>query len=205
MSIRMLLPYAAGLALTVTLAGCAAESAAPQPAGTAPGAPAVSRSVTISEATGPTPAPPTSTAPNFPAGVPVAARKHTKAGAVAFVRHYVDQLNVAWTTPDPEAIRDLCDVRVSKACAANLKDAEAYKRDGLRYSGTPAHTKSIAPLGVEPDQTHRILWTGVQLRNDLVDSKEKVIQSYPREELRLAFFLRWTDSGWLILDERLAS
>ena len=43
-------------------------------------------------------APSTSTAP--PAVVPLAARAHTEAGAEAFVRFYIDQLNLAWTTPE---------------------------------------------------------------------------------------------------------
>ena len=200
MSRQTFLPYAAGLALAVTLTGCAAESAAPEPMTPVRTTPVPTVSAPSSSVATSAPA-----APDFPEGLPAAAKKHTKDGAKAFVQHYMDRLNVAWTTPDPDAIRQLCDVSVSKSCAANLQDAEDYKRKGWKYSGKAARTLRVDTLGLESGGTHRVLWTGIQLRNDIIDAKGTVRESYPREDLRLVFDLRWTASGWLILDERLGS
>ncbi|MDV3223515.1 MAG: hypothetical protein LOY02_19005, partial [Intrasporangium sp.] len=92
MSKRSLMPYAAGLLLVLTLAGCAAGdgTAAPQATTPAPrpSTPSASVSTSVAPST-PIPAASTSATPDFPDGLPAAAKKRTKEGAKAFVEHFI--------------------------------------------------------------------------------------------------------------------
>lgn len=82
---------------------------------------------------------PSSTAPT-PPPLPDAARKDTKAGAVAFVRHYVELINYAQATGDVGSLEKAssqdCD-----SCAAIAAKARAIYGAGGHVSGGAWRTK----------------------------------------------------------------
>ena len=193
MSRRTFLPYAAGLALAVTLTGCAAESAAPEPTTPVPTPAAPSSSVATSVTAAPA-ASPTSAAPDFPEGLPAAAKKHTKDGAVAFVKYFIDQVNQAWTSPDASRLEGMC-LTTSKACAAFVDDARELEAKNRRYDGEPVTVVSTEPMGtIEGSQ--RVLVQLIQEKRNVVDSTGRRVKTDPREELRLLALVRWGQSGW---------
>ena len=86
------MPFAAALAVgAAVLAGC--QSNAEPPVGTTPAA-SVSPSASSSSSS------PTSS-PSPSVEIPAAAREKSEKGAEAFVRYFFDQVNVAWTKPEP--------------------------------------------------------------------------------------------------------
>jgi hypothetical protein len=89
-----------GAMLVLALAGCGGDSKADPSASSSPSAPVTS---------------PASTTPTPPA-MPAAAKADTKAGAIAFVRHYIDLINYAQATGDVEALAAVEDVGC-KSCA----------------------------------------------------------------------------------------
>ncbi|MCH8613297.1 DUF6318 family protein [Arsenicicoccus dermatophilus] len=116
--------------LTLAVAGCSATPVA-APTATRELPPPLSSGTTV-PAPPSTPAQPTSTAPasaappirgDATAGIPAAARAHTPEGAEAFVRYFIDQVNVAWTTPRTGLIASLS-LPTCKSCT-NLEKGAA--------------------------------------------------------------------------------
>src|SRR6478735_7222821 len=96
---------AAGLALAVAaLAACTGSD--PAPTQTSAVVPTTTTSTTPTSTAPSTTA--TSAGPAFPAGLPDAAKTKDKAGAEAFSRYFVRQLNVSWRKPDSSLLRPLC-------------------------------------------------------------------------------------------------
>ena len=198
MSRRTFLPYAAGLALAVTLTGCAAESAAPEPTTPVPTPAAPSSSVATSAPAAPA-ASPTSAAPDFPEGLPPAAKKHTKDGAKAFVTFFISELNASWKRPDAVRIAELCRAKVSKSCAAFIRTATDLESKGHRYASDAVSIDTVNSLG-EVDGLMRFDVRGRQERAEVVDSRGRVVLTDPREQSHFLVFLDWTRTGWILHD-----
>jgi hypothetical protein len=88
----------------------------------------------------------TSTTPTPPA-LPAAAKKNTKAGAIAFVRHYVEVLNYAQESGDVEAIRELSSTacETCKSVAGVISDL--YERGGTVKGGERTVGRHVAQRG----------------------------------------------------------
>lgn len=195
MSRRTFLPYAAGLALAVTLTGCAAESAAPEPTTPVSTASAPSSSVATSVTAAPA-ASPTSAAPDFPEGLPAAAKKHTKDGAVAFVKYFIDQLNRAWRSPDPRRIKQLC-AETSKSCQSFIETAEHLRRQGHRYDSDPVRVDHAAAFG-EAEGLMRVELFGGQTGARVVDGAGSIVEEEATSSTQNMFYLDWSSSGWTV-------
>lgn len=97
------------LALSLVLAGCGGDPEAP------PDPTATTSGVSTTPSTPPTPSAP---------ALPEAAMANTKAGAIAFVRHYVDLINHAQRTGDVEVLAAV-EAAGCESCASGRK----YLRD----------------------------------------------------------------------------
>ena len=87
------------LAAAGLVAGCTSE---PEPG------PSTSKPlVTTPAPSSPTPTPTTSSPSPSATGMPAAAKVKSEAGAIAFVKYFFDQVNLAWTTPEPDLLRSL--------------------------------------------------------------------------------------------------
>ncbi|MDC5698716.1 hypothetical protein OO014_15780 [Intrasporangium calvum] len=165
------------------------------PAGTIPSPSSATSSVPTSTPSS-SPTTKSSAAPDFPEGVPAAARKHTKEGAVAFVRHYVSELNAAWRDPDPDRIGRLC-LKTSKSCQAFIVAAEELDREGRRYSSDAVRIDRAGPFG-EAGKQFRVEFHGGQTGARVVDANGKVVDEESVSTTHNMFFLEWTTSGWMI-------
>lgn len=77
------------------------------------------------------PTPSASTTARVAPPLPPAAQQHTKAGAIAFVRHYVDLINYAQETGDDQAVR-----RLSASGCNSCKSAARFMRHLRRTNGS---------------------------------------------------------------------
>lgn len=195
MSRQTFLPYAAGLALAVTLTGCAAESAAPEPMTPVPTVSAPSSSVATSAPAAPA-ASPTSAAPDFPEGLPAAAKKHTNEGARVFIAHVIDQVNAAWTAPDSTALDGLCDESAG-ACSFWVDEAQKLVREGQRYEGDPVSLTKLDPISPTAGKT-RFITHIVQERRDIVDARGVRVKTDPHIEAVFISTVSWTSTGWTL-------
>lgn len=134
---------AAGLIAAGALAGCSGAAGTSQGSATAthelppatPGTSAASPTATSSASTSissPTTAATTVTSAAAPA-IPAAARAHTPEGAEAFARYFIDQVNVAWTTPKTGLISALS-LPTCKSCANLERGARDLETAKARYS-----------------------------------------------------------------------
>lgn len=136
---RVTMPYAAGLAAAVALAGCTASTPAP-PASSSPQPTSAtsSTSTTAAPTTSARPSTTTSTPPPSVdpvlAKIPKAARPETINGAEAFVRFYMEQVNAAFTKGTPAPLTGL-DGPACKICAAFIDAAEQLRTDKQRHKG----------------------------------------------------------------------
>jgi hypothetical protein len=144
--------------------------------------------------TEPTPTEPTGrSAPELPA----AATKYTKAGAIAFVRFYLELLNYATHTGDVDPIHQYStndcagcqdDARFYRALYARGGRAKGLVRNIHRVVGSaPARPEDVY-IGIEMNRTSG----SYQLR------RGAETKTLPREQSRLDFYLVWVHSHWLI-------
>ena len=138
-----------------------------------------------------------SSVPIFPKGVPEAAQKQTPEGAKAFAEHFIRQLNVAWTTPDPQAIEPLCDLKASSSCRYFINTARDLQSKGNRYEGNPTSSPRFTELSARVGEK-QILVALIQERRNIVDKEGGVVSTDQRKDLLFVLSLAWTDSGWKI-------
>lgn len=168
-----------------------------------PGPPSAART-TAPTTTSPPPTPPdTGSASPTPgsavASVPVAARQHSEAGAEAFVRFYIEQLNVAWTTPRAGLLRALSDPGC-KSCAAFEATASRLAAAGQHYAVSPVTVASVTAYGGAPAQEQLLRTIGAQNRADVVDHAGRTVSTDPLEPMKWDVLLGWEGATWRVLD-----
>lgn len=79
---------------------------------------------------------PSSSGTGSPRAVPVAATKKTSAGAEAFARYYIDQVNQSWMVPDPSLLDGLATATCTTC--VNFRDtATSVLRERQHYTSAP--------------------------------------------------------------------
>ena len=198
---RTLLAYAAAAALA-TLGACTGSD--PGPAVTTPASGSSSTRSAAPATTTTSSAPsPTTSGPDFPVGLPQAAKAHTAKGAEAFVGHFLNTLNRAWTKPDAELLDDLCQFESSKSCMAYRKTAADLDAKGQHYDGDPVSVSRVVAL-TEQKGKRRVLFQGSQERRSVVTDAGTTVLTDPRRDLQIMFFLDWGRTGWTVYDAKLA-
>ena len=130
---RPLLAYAVVPVALAVLGACTPSD--PGPAVTGPPSSSAVTSSPIPTATTTSTAPsPTATVDPVIAKIPAAARPRTQDGAEAFARFYMEQVNRAFTGPDPTALASLAGLDC-KTCSAFLAGAKELKAKGHRHKG----------------------------------------------------------------------
>ena len=132
-----------------------------------------------------------------PLGIPAAARKHTPAGAEAFVRYFVEQINAAYLAADPAPIRVISE-RGCLSCRSLERDVSSLAAKGQRYgSAALTFTSAIAIGGAPKGQQHvRLFMT--QNRVDIVDGRGRVVRTDRRKPLKSTVGLIWQGDQWLV-------
>jgi hypothetical protein len=183
--------YAAALfCATVTVAGCSGGAA--QPAATTP----VARSSVVASSTPSTPRETSDAGPQFPAGLPEAAKTKDKAGAEAFVRYFISELNASWRNPDPERLKPLCQP-ASKSCLAFQEVAADLAREGNKYAHDPVRIDRLLVLASTGAQ-RRVQMLGGQTGAEIVNGAGRVVDSDKKSTTDNMFYLRWGPTGWTV-------
>lgn len=196
--------------LSLALAGCS-ESAPVAP----PGAPSTPTAVTSSPPSshsasgGPAPssdAVPTRAASLTPTHGGPAVKKVSKPppahvrspeGAVAFIGFYVEQLNRAWSKPDPSVLQGLATASC-KSCANFAATASRLQAKRQRYEGAAV---SLGPSVVLPESTTTV----VSVQAALIQEARRVLgadgssmRSVSRKPSLTTIQVRWSPEGWQI-------
>ncbi len=124
------------LAVIGVLAGC--DSQAETPGASSPPGSATSSAPSPSASSSP-PSPSASASPSV--AIPPAARVKSDKGAEAFVRYFFDQVNVAWTKPDPSAIEANSE-KGCESCKSLATTASELKAKGRKYASPPVTVKN---------------------------------------------------------------
>jgi hypothetical protein len=140
---------------------------------------------------------PTTAGPTIDPNIPAAARAHTPAGAEAFVRYFIERVNLAWTGPRAGIVAPLCQAS-SKACAAYEKEATRLAKEGHRYDGNPVTIKFIGVLDATKTTKYEVLANLVQERRSQIDGAGKIYVTDTQKNLRLDFALLYADLGWSV-------
>lgn len=131
-----------------------------------------------------------------PSGIPAAARAHTPAGAVAFVRYFIERVNYAWTTPQPGAISALSE-QACKSCADLEKTAGELALLRHRYDAPVVSVASLTNVASKPG-IETVLFVGSQRKANVVDAAGRVVSSDPQQSSRRIFVLAWHQQRWSV-------
>jgi len=145
----------------------------------------------------PTTSAPTTSSPITDPNIPVAARAHTPAGAEAFVRHFYEQLNTAWTTPSKGLISTLS-TSACKSCAALESTAADLVLHGQHYDGPPVTIVSVDSIGEATSGHPEVVVRFIQEHRSVIDSSGKVVLSDQRKEGKFVATLGWSTRGWSV-------
>lgn len=188
---------AAGLWLTS--AACSAEIAA-NPPSTAPTA--TDPSTTTTSGTPTTSGPATTTPGEVKAPVmPALARENTRAGAKAFVRHFVDTLNYGYLTGDAGAASEIAapDCAVCNALTENIR--RIHRRGGGQVGGEWTVTR-LDPLA--SGDRSELIFVG---RVEIAKGSTRATRHSATKPIRpktdyFEFHVSWSGSTWQASDLR---
>ena len=186
----------AGLAFALVLTGCSEPDvvADPPPLATPT---AGSASPTSPSLTTTPPASATTTAPTASTSIPAAAQAHTDAGAEAFARYYLAQVNLAWTGPDPSKLDGLASPSC-KSCANFAATASSLAADQLRYEGDPLSLgPSVLLPESRPDEV-KYDFVFIQEPRRVINSRAQVNRSVGRETALSQFSISWIRGAWQV-------
>lgn len=189
--------------VTAAFGGCARDPSPPARPSSGPSSASGgvgTGTVPVGSATGPVSgsppvsvAPSTSTAP--PAVVPLAARAHTEAGAEAFVRFYIDQLNLAWTSPNVDLVSALSEPDCV-SCARLEATAEQLVTKGQRYMSAPVSVRSAAAFEGAPAGQQLVHLVMEQHRVDVVNAQGTIVSTDLPRDLNRNVVLKWRAEAW---------
>lgn len=180
--------------VALALAGCSSSDADPGRTPVATPTAVPSSPTTSGTASSPRSS---SASPSVAVSIPAAARAHTTAGAEAFARHYLAQVNRAWTIPDPTLLDGLASPRC-KSCQNFLATAKSLQEDSLRYSGQPL---SLSPSILLPESTTDIVFVQfvyTQQAAKVLGESGQVTREVPRESALSQFEIQWQSGQWRI-------
>ncbi len=150
----------------------------------------------------PEPETPTTTPPN-PSNAyvakkppyPVAARKQTRDGAVAFVKYYWATMIYAWAKPDATALPPLA-MRSCSNCAIFEKAVDTFVENHQHFSEPPIEVLSADIVYLAEDEA-QVITRIKRTKASLVDQSGKVVETNTEEEGTRAFRLKW-EGRWLV-------
>lgn len=144
-----------------------------------------------------TPAPPTSQSPTVPAApdVPLDAQQKTKAGAVAFVKHWVDVLNEADESGDPTKL-DLLSGPKCRFCNQDIASIRKTHDEGGRVVTKGWRVLSSVPIGKWSPSP--VMSTLVRIEKSTVIHADGRKEHFPARTQVMEFHLDYGDAGWIV-------
>lgn len=163
--------------LPPTASGTTAGSATPTTAPAAPSSPATT----------------TAAAP----AIPAAARAHTPEGAEAFTRYFIDQVNVAWTTPRTGLISALS-LPTCKSCASLENDAQRLADADARVASPMLEVTETLPAEDKQTGTTVVVATVKETPTPTIQDGATTQSTRKTTVTRRAFELSAQATGWRV-------
>jgi hypothetical protein len=127
--------------------------------------------------------------------MPAAARKKTKAGAIAFVRTFMDALNFAGATGDTKPLRDAY-IRLCTRCEAIADGIDKTYGAGGKIEGGEWHVKRLKFHAIKNEVAYIDAFVDYDAQTWTKKRGEEPVR-FPASRGNLkAFNLRWTADGW---------
>jgi hypothetical protein len=180
------------------LVGCDGGSAA-GPSPTTSGSP--SGSGTSSDTTTPTTPTADTTGPSQPPEMPALAREQSRAGAKAFVRHYVDVLNYSWVSMDPRLLTEFATPSCTICHRFSEIISRAGKHGGFQHGGQWSVQRAYGLPSVDPDRLDLLVTVQINAGRWRPTASDPV-QTIERSTVTNQFSLQWVDGVWLVRDVR---
>ncbi len=193
--------YAVALAViaALTLAGCSGTTPAPatpsvgSASATTHSSPSSAPTIT---ATAPTTSPSPSSTSN--ADIPAAARAQTPEGAYAFARHFIEQVNAAWTKPQAGLLPPLS-TTTCKTCGGFEATASRYVASKTHYDRTPLEVIEVSSHGpATPGPTQTVDVVAHQTPAHVVDGNGKSVGDIAEQRGIFVFDVTWIGNQWRI-------
>ena len=134
-----------------------------------------------------------------PSDIPPAARAHTPAGAVAFVKYFYDQLNRAWTTPATGLLKPLSDSGCLSCQAFEASAKELFEKNH-RYESDPVTISGIHAVVGGPKGQQYVSARLYQHEVDVVDQHGRTVSTDEARTASTTIALLWTEGGWRYYD-----
>lgn len=177
MKSRTTMTYALALATaaTLALAGCSGReeepTATPSATSSSTGSPSPTGSTSPSATGSP------SASASAPIDIPAAAQANTEDGAVAFVRFWFEQVNIAFTTANP-AVITLLSTSDCKSCSSLAESPAEFAAKQQRAKPSPFKPlTNVKSLGKDPDGQYRVSFTLAQNTVSVLDASGKVVDT----------------------------
>lgn len=122
----------------------------------------------------------------------------TDAGAIAFVRFYLKQINEAWSTPDPDLLTGLA-APTCGSCAFNASFAKDLAAAGQRVDGPSMEVKSLRIRNAPPVGQTQVEAKLRQLAVRVVDANGTVLVELPPDDLSSIVSLTWKQGRWWVV------
>jgi len=151
---------------------------------------------TSSASVTPSPSASASPSPSPTPSVPAAAQAHTKAGAVAFVRFYIDLVNEGAKNPREGLLAPHSDADCV-ACQNLERSIRAYLDAGHHARSDVLGIEKQVPLG-ESDGLFRLRVTITDLPTEVIDGKGNLIDRLTRNTSVRLIALSWREQGWVV-------
>lgn len=149
----------------------------------------------------PLPRPTASTSPSpsaTPPVMPAAAKEKSKAGAIAFARHYVDLINFAQSTGHVAELRAVEDAGC-KSCQRADAYLEGLYKSGGSIRGGEFKIKSVSSVK-NPETRGWLVELGVEFGPQVVDHPEPEKDEHPKGgQLPLNVQVAEHENGWRVL------
>ncbi|MDF8265163.1 DUF6318 family protein [Luteipulveratus flavus] len=192
---------AAAAVLAVACAGALSGCGGDADAGGSPTAPSSSSSTPLATSTS-TAVPASSAAPTSSAlgpglpGVPPDARANTEPAAIAFAKHYYDQLNRVRMSPSA-GLLDGYGLGTCKPCSGFAANVKKMASSGERNSGPAVRVLDARRLTAERGM---IIQVDIDQEPVSVLARDgSVVRSYQSVKgVQTVVFLTWSDGGWRI-------
>jgi len=167
------------LIITLALAGCGGGDPTPDPPPTRAPSPTVTASGKI--------APP----------LPPAATAHTKAGAIAFVRHYIDLINYTQATGDTAPINQVSERKCSSCNATSTYVRNVYRAGG-RIAGGMTQIRQIIAVPSKGQDGEFEVDVAIRVTSSRIGHRDGTTTTVRGGANALSVFTKWFETGWRV-------
>lgn len=178
------------LLAAVALVGGCTSTPEPTPTTSSP-------AVTTSAPSSTTPSPTASSPSPSASVIPAAAKVRSEAGAIAFVKFFIERSSQAWQEADPEVLTPFVS-STCKSCEFLVDRATKLRTEGHHYAGDVVTVTRATVLGSKNPTKMLVDTTIAQHAVSIVDASGRVVDSDQAKTLTRLIELTWGDGRWSV-------